>query len=243
MKKLIIKLAKFFIPEGKRFLRRKDILYTHPAEHLWRCTSYIQHHFGTPKGTILDIGAADGGTAFYFANQFPNCNVLAFEPIPEMAEIAKQKCSGVSQIQIINCALSDKEEQIVFHVTKNKLSSSILPFDNENAGQFLEKESQLEIQTKTLDQYTESITHIPLLKIDVQGAELKVLKGGLNTLKKTQTILIEMNNHQQYQGGVQYHEMDQFLRENGFRLADVIVTYRPKGEMSEYDALYVKAKV
>lgn len=242
MKQLIIKVAKFFIPKGTRFLRRKDILYTHPAEHLWRCHAYLRQHFGTLHGTIIDIGAADGGTAFYFSHQFPECRILAFEPIPEMAEIAKQKCKEKPSVNIINCALSDKEETVVFHVTKNKLSSSLLSFNEKNPSPFLEKEHQLEIATKMLDAFTENITNIPLLKIDVQGAELKVFKGGLNTLKKTQAILIEMNNHQQYQGGVQYHEMDQFLREQGFRLADLIVTYRPLGEMSEYDALYVKAK-
>lgn len=91
----------------------------------------------------------------------------------------------------------------------------------------------------TLDEEMASVEKVLCLKLDVQGYELNVLQGGEITLQKTIFVLLEMNNHPYYAGGCQYFELDYFLRKRGFKLADIIVSYRsPERRIEEYDAIY-----
>lgn len=75
------------------------------------------------------------------------------------------------------------------------------------------------------------------MKLDTQGRELKILSGGIETLKKTKYILTEMNNHNQYKDGCQYFQVDAFLREHHFKLVNLTSGYNFSG-LTEYDALY-----
>ena len=76
----------------------------------------------------------------------------------------------------------------------------------------------------------------------IWGTELMILQNGTETLKKTQFVLTEVNNNTFYESTCQYHEVDAFLRSQGFKLADLVVTYRDsKYAVKEFDALYARA--
>jgi hypothetical protein len=82
-----------------------------------------------------------------------------------------------------------------------------------------------------------------LIKLDTQGTELDVLKGAADTLKRTLFVLSEMNNHDDYKHACKYYEVDEWLRQNGFTLADTITSYRNAGRMIEYDAIYINERL
>lgn len=98
------------------------------------------------------------------------------------------------------------------------------------------------IDTEILDAICKNSDNITAIKLDTQGTELEILKGAEHVLSNTQYILTEMNNHQLYRGGCQYYQVDEYLRERGFKLMDLIITYRDQGRLSEYDAIYVNRK-
>ena len=88
-----------------------------------------------------------------------------------------------------------------------------------------------------------SINEIDILKLDVQGAELDVLKGANQTLKKTKMLIVEQSVESPYIGGSKYYEVDSFLRESGFDLLDIIITYRKDGfVLTEFDSIYIQKK-
>lgn len=246
MKQILIKLLQKFVSNETVFLKTKDTVMSSPSEHLFRLRLYLQTHLSSKLDLpILDVGAADGKTAYYFSEHFPKSDILAYEPIPVMFDLACKNTENKPKITMRNLALADKKGTRQIHITSNYLSSSLNELNThavkEQAESMQDKMKVLQtllIQTSTLDEETSNLKEILFIKLDTQGTELSILKQGLLTLRKTHVILVEMNNHELYTNGCQYYEVDAFLREAGFKLEDMIVTYRPKGKMEEFDALY-----
>ena len=251
LKKIVIKILQWFFGNPNIFLKTKDIILTNPSEHLYRSAKYIKSknlNIPNDKFLILDIGAANGNTSRFFSKKFPECQVIGFEPIKSMAKIAEENCFSSKKIKIRNLALGKLKENRKFHVTQDKLSSSYFEINTNQLNNINQKHKDkfqikeiVEVQCSTLDDEFQN-ENVLLMKIDTQGSELDILTGGKQLLNSTNFILIEMSTHYLYNGGSFYFQTDSFLRENGFALVDIYVTYRPNGKISEYDALYEKIK-
>jgi len=242
-------LRVYFVPfpySSKPFFKVKDIYYTHPAEHLYRFLDLSKSKWSnSADNVVLDIGAADGLTAVFFSEKISNCKVYAFEPNERIWPLLDRNLSNRSSIQLKKIGLGDKSQLVQFHVTNNNLSSSFLEPNAEEINS-LPKEHRALLKSvdakamviSTLDEQMKEKENILGIKLDVQGYEMKVLQGGEETLRKTQFVIIEMSNHHLYKGGCQYFEIDEFLRNRNFRLADIIVSYRTALRVQEYDAIY-----
>ena len=251
IKKIIQKAARFlFVPfayNSKWYFKVKDIYYTSSAEYLFRFLNLSEKHTNLGENVIVDIGAADGMTSLFFKRRVKNSRVYVFEPNPLMDEKITQNLGSEEGVIVRKLALSNRRGVLDFHRTVNNLSSSILSIDNDQLNkqplahqQLLKTADKLEVIATTLDDELANENSILCIKIDVQGYELKVLEGGLHTLQKTKFVLIEMNNHNLYNKGCQYYEVDSFLREHHFKLADILVSYRTANRVLEYDAIYEK---
>ncbi len=69
---------------------------------------------------------------------------------------------------------------------------------------------------KTLDSYLNLPHSYNFINIDVQGYELEVFKGAVNTLEKIDYIITEVNRAELYKNCVQIEELDSFLSQHGF---------------------------
>ena len=84
------------------------------------------------------------------------------------------------------------------------------------------KESdRIDVPVVTLDDVLAETDDIGLLKIDVQGFELEVLRGAVNCLRRTQAVLLEINYVSHYDGAPEFGEIDDFLSGAGFALRGV----------------------
>jgi FkbM family methyltransferase len=235
---------------NKLKLHLKDTSFTHPHEHLIRAIRlarraglHKQH-----KGTILDVGAYDGKTALLFHQYFPEAIIHAYEPNPEAAEILMRNTQGIANIKFHPEALSDKSGTLPFYVTHNKVSSSLNKVNTASpsaAGVLADQlkiERVIDIPLLQLDEC--GYEEISILKLDTQGNEVRVLKGGKNTLRKTKMVITEMSVHRLYENGCTYSETDAVLREQGFIAADFIVPSRKNGvQMMEFDAIYFNSEL
>lgn len=146
----------------------------------------------------VDVGANNGAYSYFF-KEIKKCKqVLAFEPLPNLYKKLK---IWLTNIDLYNVALSNKKELCKIHIPiiNDKLYESRAKLDNlkeENETGFKE----IEIQTDTLDHILEShtLTQLDIIKIDIEGHEIKAIEGALNTIKKYNPYLlieIESRHH------------------------------------------------
>jgi len=223
----------------------KGSLFTDPNQHLLSATRYIKKQVvPSSREIIIDVGGANGGTAAYFAEAFSGHKVFCVEPNTRMLQSLRKVEAENPNIIVKPMALGSRCGEATLHVTANDLSSSLNEIDSDELKRTpadfqarLHEDQQVQVRVSSLDEEFKD-ERVLLIKLDTQGTELDILKGGPETLKRTRFVLVEMNNHHFYKNTCQYHEVDEVLRTCGFKLADIIVTYRGDDGVSEYDALY-----
>ena len=132
------------------------------------------------------------------------------------------------------------------YITKNKGSSSLLK-PEQDANTFWENdplsiETESKVETVTIDQYCQknSIEEIDLLKIDVQGNEIKVLKGAERMLAKNKIKLIftEISVAPNYEGQSDIDELIRLLKINKYKIFNFFKMKHRKGRLIECDILF-----
>jgi len=165
--------------------------------------------------TVLDIGAHKAGYLYYIRKQVGNeGSVIAFEPQSNLFQyISKiKRLFNWDNVTVEHLALSDTVGSVTLYIPTNKVSKGSSPGATivENKDR---KETGLTetVSTETLDTYCASKAIKPdFLKIDVEGNELNVFKGGIETLKKHKPkIIVEIEAR--HVGQEQVLETFQFL--------------------------------
>lgn len=143
---------------------------------------------------IAVVGAYHGHEILDFLKQYPNCEILAFEPLAEPFAILQKRYSQVDRVKLFNCALSDVAGEADFYKLGNggECSSSLLEFKGHEHGHHFFIEEVRKVPTLTLKECSKNLD-IDLLWVDVQGAELKVLKGA--PLNKIKSLFLEVHTH------------------------------------------------
>lgn len=130
--------------------------------------------------SILDAGAYVGDTSAYFLSRFHNAKVISLEPNEESFNLAEKNLSHYgNQVTLIKKALWHQVGTV--HFGGKETGASI-------------KDEGLEVPTTTVGTIlTEhNLSHIDILKMDIEGAEVSVLQSGKgNWLKRTKILLLE----------------------------------------------------
>jgi FkbM family methyltransferase len=168
---------------------------------------------------IVDVGALwlgdEGYTPLVRAGR---ARVVGFEPIAEECRVLNQK-SNPPNIYL-PYAIADGGTRR-FHRCNFPMTSSLYEPDLECMGRyhnlphFCQVEAAWDVQTVRLDDVKETIG-ADFLKLDVQGAELDVLRGATTMLESVVAAQIEVEFVPIYRGQPLFAEVDQFLRRHGF---------------------------
>jgi FkbM family methyltransferase len=163
---------------------------------------------------FLDIGANSGYYSFFFANKFKNLKVKAYEPNFDAFNKFKKTLNKNSfqNIEVFNFGLSDKEKKVKMYslITHNythsnsTISKNLNDADIENYNIF---EASLKIGDNQFNFYKKKL----LMKIDVEGHEIEILKGLVKNLSNNNClILIEISNEK-------FSEVNKYLVKNSFK--------------------------
>jgi FkbM family methyltransferase len=141
----------------------------------------------------------------------------------------------------VQAVISDTDDEIVdFMITNNLESSSILNFKTHAYEHPQVKEvSRRKLKTTTLNTLfaKNNIRYdtFDFINIDIQGAELKALKGASKILPHIRCIYAEVNEKELYENCAFVHEIDQFLSQYAFKRVHTVMTGAGWG-----DAFYIK---
>ncbi len=142
---------------------------------------------------FYDIGANHGHYTWMTLSQSQNMEVMAFEPDPKNLELLRFTVdhSNLHRVRIHEVALSDDEGMISFH--QDPLTSATGMIENGDTP-WIEKylgrnANSIEVERSMLDSFCTSETKPSLIKIDVEGHELEVLRGGQGCLVDHKPIL------------------------------------------------------
>ena len=174
-------------------------------------------------GTLVDIGANKGQFSLVFRAIRPKAAIIAFEPLPDAADTYEDVLGTDPLVKLHRVAISDVVGQLEFHITDRRDSSSLLRPGHGQAAAFgVHAESVAMVPVRRLDEFL-ALDRLPrpvLVKIDVQGAELKVLKG-FERLEDVDFVYVELSFVELYQGQPLFHVVAAYLEERGFELAGV----------------------
>ena len=206
----------------------------------------IKTRLGTESPTIIDGGANNGSTTEFFLQQYKSPVIHAFEPIPELVAVLKQKFAGRSNVTVHGAALGAQAKTVSFNVVNNLVSSSVLNPSALNKGIHGEKmdiRQVVDVSQVRLEDVLKDCREVDLLKLDLQGYEMEALKGCGGLLERTRIITTEIEFVALYDGQPLFGDIDVFLRAQGFRLLNLYELYtHPDGQLTAGDAVYLNGR-
>lgn len=239
--KQLRKLADWLDAPEYREARRKRVPY-----NLYRFFKRVK--LWGKVATVLDIGANHGHFARAAVNCFPTATVHAFEPLTVCQEKLQRTADRYGRIEVHQLALGEEPGKVTMFENDYPDSSSLLPMTERHKELWpkTRNETEIEVDRQCLDNLHERIGTGPhLIKLDVQGYELHVLKGAQKTLEDTLVVMCEVCFEKFYEGQADFSEIYTFMGEHGFSFAEFVAVSRipPADEVAFADAVFINNRL
>lgn len=200
---------------------------------------------GAPFDLVLDVGGNIGDFAEAAANAWPDAKVVSFEPIPGAAEASRVRSRG--RWEVITVGLSEYPDTLTLWFCTNQHPASTmqapgtarkLHFDIDDVHE------PVQVEVRRLDSYLPLLAdhRRVLLKVDVEGHEGHVLRGGRRLMDSVTTAIVEVQQDSSiFLGSPSPWMVDRELRRSGLEfagLADVFLA--PSGQVLQFDGIWTR---
>lgn len=184
--------------------------------------------------TIIDVGVGIEGSPFLY-ERFKEAFYISIDPVAESEEALKKHLK-TSQSVFVNKALGLKTGVIELQISSKPSRTSMHNRTEIDSKNVAVKKSKVEIDTldRVISDY--EIKSPSLLKIDTEGGEMDVLKGGLKTLEKIDYVVLELPLTINFENSYTFSEAITFMRENRFEVFQIL-----KAQNRTSDVLFCKA--
>lgn len=179
-----------------------------------------------PIDLILDVGANTGQFAREMRSKFPLAHIVSFEPLPGPFAALQAWAKADGNATAINCALGEAEAVLPIHSHINhSASSSMLVPAAEGLATFpqMTRQELVDVPVHRLDAALAGIGRpagpSALLKLDVQGFELEVLRGAPVTLGAVGAMISEVNVDPIYVGQAAFRDLAEMAHDAGLHYA------------------------
>jgi FkbM family methyltransferase len=190
---------------------------------------------GFQPSLIVDVGAADGTPELYGA--FAEAKYILIEPLAEFEPVLQKLCRRLDAQYVLASADESVGETEIF-VHDDLFGSSLLgEVEGDMADGVKRKIPTIRLDDVLAAREEQSI----LLKIDVQGAELRVLRGALESLGRIDMIIMEVALISTMIDAPEFSDVIRFMEKIGFHVYDVLGGLeRPlDGSLQQLDLVFV----
>ena len=191
--------------------------------------------FGFEPKNILDIGANKGKWSLEIKKKvFPKAEYTLIEAIDyEELEKLRIKYDNINYKNI----LLDEIEHLVTWYEKRNTGDSLF---KENTGYF-DDCKEIKRSTNTLDLVFNKNEVFELIKIDCQGAEIPILKGGNRLVQKSSVIILEVPFMGEYNiGAPNFYEHINYMENIGYRVFDIVELHRVDNILIQIDIIFIR---
>jgi FkbM family methyltransferase len=192
---------------------------------------------------ILDVGANEGQYGQWLRESGYTGRIASFEPLSAPFARLSALAADDDAWTCVQTALGPDAGMASMNVAANReMSSSMLDWGERAASEFVGTE---EVEQTTLDEAARTLMRDDdevALKLDVQGYEPEVMRGGGETLARARVLEVELALQPMYEGQLGYREMLDRLTAEGFELVAVDPGYTDweTGVTYEIDAIFVR---
>jgi FkbM family methyltransferase len=195
---------------------------------------------GQDVRVAFDCGAHHGRVTRSFLRAFPRATVYAFEPTPATFEILSRNLAGVDRVELVNAAVGAERGTLDLYVQDWEQSNSLVDPGGDAAS--------VKVDVVPLGEFCaeRGIRHIDLLKLDVEGYELQVLRGLEPMLRaqKVDVIYTEVRFEPFAPGCTHFLELVGYLRGFGYRFFGFYDTiYKPWLQFDWGDIIMVSERM
>ncbi len=197
---------------------------------------------------IFDVGANVGDVSAKYLEYFPDSKIYAFEPFPDCFQSLSSRYSEQDNVHCIQKAVSSTDGSKTFFVNTNVDTNSLLRPQKTGltSDEQVHNLTQIQVDSIVLDDFciAENITHIDILKMDIQGEEYNALKGLGKMLSTASIDLIysEIYFVQQYERQPLFHDISKLLFDYGYLLQDIYNPIYGNGSIAWADVIFTKIK-
>lgn len=138
--------------------------------------SHIAERYPVQK-VILDIGANIGNHTIYFAEFLQADRIHSFEPYPASFLLLERNTEQYPHVSLYNTALGAQEGLVSMYAPPNNMANAHITGTNSTSN----------ISMVPLDSF--GFEDVTLMKVDVEGYELEVFKGGMETIRRCRPVL------------------------------------------------------
>lgn len=224
---------------------------THPS--CWRALSLrvapsIEHREVIASlriDRLIDVGANRGQFSLMTRLEHPTISIHGFEPLQSEGKVYRQVFVGDPKVTLHEMALGETSGTAEMHLSRRADSSSLLPIGDMQSKLFpsTDEIGTLKVRIATLDELQDvwGTARKALLKLDVQGFELSVLKGARQALKNCAFVYAECSEIPLYTGQALFPEVSAFLAGEGFKPVRRANEQWVNGKLVQADHLFSRA--
>jgi len=197
--------------------------------------------------TCVDAGAHRGSWTQALLDVFHPGRVIAVECEPRLVEQLRATLAPFPNVRIVNSALAGNNGTASFYQLRHPAGSSLL---KPNAQIIREVEAhswdvigEANVTKITYDELVKDEPEISVLKLDIQGAERDVLANSEDGLRKTKSIIMEVNFMEHYEADAGFPELHELMKRKQFGLYRISSAYDRGGRTLYADAIYVREEI
>jgi len=205
----------------------------------------------TPS-SYLDVGVCKGHAIPFILKQLPSLSRIEMIEANLLHEADLKIISKKYNIPYKMEVLSDTVRDVTFYLD-GKGKNSTGPGNSyylENTPHFLNTPSEIR-RTNTLDTIYNNGETFDFIKMDTQGSELDIIKGGCNLMKYVKGIILEENVFTYNFGAAKHDEVKKYMESIGFTMTDILsIKHRMESdrqgvptEQKEMDVLYIRTDI